>query len=385
MARSWIIWSGMLLTLTVVERASAQPAPTYSRVCPTACTPNVINYGYFNTTWRQWPGETHQMETNPRSFGAETLPTPEGHEQLPVPPSTPNQPSPSPSQGREPVPAPRKTILPPQAPVAVPDTPAPPKTPAPPADGGLPGLPVEPQHAPTSNPFDGGTTPSPAPKSDEKLKTPTSPKSRDARYERSEQRLTASDSVQGVPFSQNHEDASSSVSRGTVMTLVGTDSASLSAKGPAVGRVEAAAIATTSSGRNDGIQAAGYTTVEQAAQVEITDDGVRVPPVALNGYCPVELIRNGVWKQGDLRWTVVQNGHIYRLSGADQREAFLANPAAFVPACGGNDPVLASEQNLQTPGQTSCCALYEGRLYMFSSAATQTQFNRDPKRYAEAR
>ncbi|MCE5302925.1 MAG: hypothetical protein LLF97_07435 [Planctomycetaceae bacterium] len=378
MARSWIIGSGMLLTLAVAQLALAQPSPGASRVCPTACTPNVPEYGYFKTTWRQWPGESHLSETNPRQFGSEVLPTPEGHEQLPVPPSMPNQPSPSTSPGRGTVPAPRTTILPPQAPVAVPDAPASPKTPvlpktpAPPADGGLPGLPVEPQHAPSVNPFEGGTKPNPAPKSDEKLKIQTPSKSRDARYERPEQGLSSSEA-------SNRDAGASPMVQGTVVALVDTSSSSV--QGAAASRIEAA----TSSGRNNNIEAAGYTTVEQAARVEITDGGIQVPPVALNGYCPVELIRNGVWKQGDLRWTVVHNGYIYRLSGPEQRAAFLADPSAFIPACGGNDPVLAAERNLRTPGQTTCCALYEGRLYMFSNAATQTQFNREPSRYAEAR
>ena len=99
------------------------------------------------------------------------------------------------------------------------------------------------------------------------------------------------------------------------------------------------------------------------------------PTVALNGYCPVELVRNGRWTPGDLRWTVVYDGWIYRLSGPAQRREFQANPEAFTPAYSGNDPVLTVDEHRTVPGQLTYCATYNGRLYVFASAATQLRFN----------
>jgi len=107
-----------------------------------------------------------------------------------------------------------------------------------------------------------------------------------------------------------------------------------------------------------------------------------IPPVALKGYCPVELVRNGRWVQGDVQWTVVYKGWIYRFSGAQQRRDFLAEPERYVPVNAGNDVVLALDTGRDVPGLTAYCAIYNGRLYMFSSAATQAQFNREPQRYA---
>jgi YHS domain-containing protein len=98
----------------------------------------------------------------------------------------------------------------------------------------------------------------------------------------------------------------------------------------------------------------------------------------------VELVKNGRWVKGDLRWTVVHQGWIFRFSGPAQRQQFLANPEAFAPVGSGNDPVLATDENRSVPGETAYCALYNGRLYMFSSAATQTQFNERPQRYVAA-
>ncbi len=107
-----------------------------------------------------------------------------------------------------------------------------------------------------------------------------------------------------------------------------------------------------------------------------------MPRVALGGYCPVELSRHGRWAPGDLRWTVVYKGWIYRLSGAEQRQQFLADPDSFAPVNSCNDPVLSVDEHRTVAGQTAYCAVYDGRLYMFSSAATQAQFNRNPQRYA---
>jgi YHS domain-containing protein len=109
---------------------------------------------------------------------------------------------------------------------------------------------------------------------------------------------------------------------------------------------------------------------------------VEVPNVALNGYCPVELVRKGAWVRGDPRWTVIYQGAIFRFSGDAQRQQFTADPSAFVPAGSGSDVVLRVDEERSVPGQVAHCATYHGRLYMFSSPATQAKFNASPERYA---
>jgi YHS domain-containing protein len=105
------------------------------------------------------------------------------------------------------------------------------------------------------------------------------------------------------------------------------------------------------------------------------------PPVAMKGYCPVELNRGGRWVQGDPRWTVVYQGATYHLSGNEQRLLFLANPDQFAPANGGNDMVVTVNDHRTVPGDLSYCAAFKGRIYMFSSAATQMEFQKNPERF----
>jgi len=99
----------------------------------------------------------------------------------------------------------------------------------------------------------------------------------------------------------------------------------------------------------------------------------------------VELSLNGRWTPGDLRWTVVHKGMIYRLSGDRQRREFLADPDRFAPVSSGSDRVVLVDQQRLAPGRTDYCATYEGRLYMFSNTASRAQFNSDPQRYAVER
>ena len=97
-------------------------------------------------------------------------------------------------------------------------------------------------------------------------------------------------------------------------------------------------------------------------------------PVALEGYCPVELVRHGRWVAGDAGCTAVYNGRTYRFSSDAHRQQFLSDPERFAPANSGNDRVLSVTRQQTMPGQTTYCAIYRNRVYLFSSAATQSAF-----------
>jgi YHS domain-containing protein len=108
------------------------------------------------------------------------------------------------------------------------------------------------------------------------------------------------------------------------------------------------------------------------------------PPVALEGFCPVELGEKGQWVAGNAQVTAVHRGFTYRLSGAEQRRRFLANPERYVPAFSGKDPVLIVDRQRHVRGRTDYCIAYNGHLYMFSGEATLAQFQANPQRYARA-
>jgi YHS domain-containing protein len=57
----------------------------YPRDYGCCCRPNVLNFGYYRTTWRVWPCEARPDIYFPRSIGMEALPTPQGEIEKPLP------------------------------------------------------------------------------------------------------------------------------------------------------------------------------------------------------------------------------------------------------------------------------------------------------------
>jgi len=105
-------------------------------------------------------------------------------------------------------------------------------------------------------------------------------------------------------------------------------------------------------------------------------------PLALEGFCLVELGENERWLPGNPRWSVVYQGRKYLFSGPTQRQRFLAAPHRYAPVYSAHDPVLIVDGNRRVPGQTDYCVIYDGRLYMFSGSATLARFKENPDRYA---
>jgi YHS domain-containing protein len=131
------------------------------------------------------------------------------------------------------------------------------------------------------------------------------------------------------------------------------------------------------------VQKTAFNVVEPSSPVvNASAKGGQAAPLAIAGYCPVELVRNGRWVQGDARFTVAYRGCAYRMASAAQLQQFKANPELFTPVDSGNDVVLALDEHKTVSGTVAYCATYNGRLYMFSSPATQTRFNQNPLRYA---
>jgi YHS domain-containing protein len=402
MVRCLTLLSGIVLALGLCRTAWSSPRLEYPRPCPTACVPNSEGFGYFRTTWRQWPGEPRPAQTNPRSINAEQIPTPEGQEQVPLPRgmALPHPPQAAPEGGI--LPPPEGGILPP----LTPGTPFAPldgssieKPSKPPMEGGLPGLPIEPDQSPSPKSSEGGNAPgsssdlslpSALPPADEK------PQEKPKKETKSEERSKPKDATKSSPtdkpstraLRESPERITTSAAPFGVRDSQGGAVVSLADElwperhGAVSGVARADSIAAVAFESPTGnVEPAAYATVESAAQVVVSDDVAAVPSIALNGYCPVELTRNGCWTRGDLRWTVVYQGWIYRLSGPAQRQEFLANPDAFVPTYAGDDPVLAVDEHRKVPGQVAYCTTYNGRLYMFSSAATQSRFSKSPQRY----
>jgi len=102
--------------------------------------------------------------------------------------------------------------------------------------------------------------------------------------------------------------------------------------------------------------------------------------LALDGYCPVELIEKERWTPGNSGLSAVYHGQTFFFSNLGARGRFLADPERYSPAYEGRDPVLLV-QGRRVPGHTDYCITCNGRLYAFSCEETLQQFRQGPQKY----
>ncbi len=107
------------------------------------------------------------------------------------------------------------------------------------------------------------------------------------------------------------------------------------------------------------------------------------PPLALEGFCPVELCERQRWTPGDPRYGLVHRGRTYLFAGAEQRDRFNADPDRYAPILSGTDIVLAIEQGRQLDGLRRHGVFYNGRVYLFSSEESLQRFAQRPDFYAD--
>lgn len=372
--------------ISSLSRANPPAPRPYPRPCPNVCYPNVQNWGYNETKWRKWPGEERPEQINPKRPVSEVLTTPQGQEMIPPPRAV----SPQSAQPKAGSYLPEGTITSPGGLLIPGDSPSwdtepltgkklpdlPPLDSSPKKDEAKPEVKPESQPEPKTPEKSSGTFEPERryyPPRRTVSATPISP-------ERQADRLAP---VTGGMEPERSSRYDSARRDGGLTPVGGIMEPERSNRMPSAYRADP--ISSTMPERTAReVEPAAYAIAESAGIAEVGDQFV-VPPVALAGYCPVELAANGHWTPGDLRWTVVHNGLIYRLSGNQQRQAFLANPDRYAPVESGNDCVLLVDQRRQAAGSPNFCAIYQGRLFMFSSAESQARFNSNPERYTAGR
>jgi len=109
-------------------------------------------------------------------------------------------------------------------------------------------------------------------------------------------------------------------------------------------------------------------------------------PIALEGHCPVSLLRDSVWQKGDPRYGAVHRGRTYLFAGPAEQQLFLSNLAMsdrYSPVLSGYDPVEFVERGRLSAGSRQHGLIHEGRIYLFVSEESLQRFDANPKPYAE--
>jgi len=398
----------LLLVLQFGGSVLANPCLRYPSSDGCTCIPNAMDFGHFRPAWREWPCERRPDKTFPRSIGVEAIPTPAGQEQLPLPRGM-IPPGGEGATDRVPAESPAEGGILPEGGIRIdegtPDVPEPPSSLQPgPADR-LPGLPLDLQRQLPAEPIDENrlpATPEDDAPSPEIASKPTdggaidqqqpSPSARAIRHVIRQAGVELE--VKSVPgkleIERPQERPISSATYQSAVEAVEAEVAPFPPEpksqqpekqpGSHVAQQPMAELQAESAPRKLKIDRPG----EQPTKIGEDGQQIESCPVALDGYCPVELGNNERWVEGDSRWSAVHQGRMYLLSGPTQRKCFLADPDRYAPTNSEHDPVLTINESRNVPGQTDYCVTYNGRLYMFSSETTLARFRKHPKRYATA-
>ncbi|MEQ1902897.1 MAG: hypothetical protein ABL888_01765, partial [Pirellulaceae bacterium] len=111
------------------------------------------------------------------------------------------------------------------------------------------------------------------------------------------------------------------------------------------------------------------------------------PKFALNGDCPVTLLKEGRWAAGDQRWGCVHRGKTYLFASEDKQKVFLANPDDFSPVLSGFDPVVFHEKGELAEGDRRFGVFMMNKnkqaIVLFSDEESQKKFKANPKSFLE--
>ncbi|MFN0060752.1 MAG: YHS domain-containing protein [Planctomycetota bacterium] len=112
--------------------------------------------------------------------------------------------------------------------------------------------------------------------------------------------------------------------------------------------------------------------------------GTETPPPALDGYCPVCIVKSDKLVKGSAAFSSDYDGKKYLFPSATEKKVFDENPAAFAPAMGGNCVVCKVEMKKDVPGKAEIHLVHKGRLYLFPAEAQLKTFKEKAEKYADA-
>lgn len=108
------------------------------------------------------------------------------------------------------------------------------------------------------------------------------------------------------------------------------------------------------------------------------------PRLAMNGYCPVCIIEKKKWVRSNQQHQATYDGRIYYFPEEKQKNMFLADPAKYAPALGGDCIVCYAKMGARSPGSVQHGSLYQGRLFLFPDENMRAEFRGNPNPYVNA-
>ncbi len=111
------------------------------------------------------------------------------------------------------------------------------------------------------------------------------------------------------------------------------------------------------------------------------DEGDRMegPQIGLGGYCPVCILDANKWAKGSSDHQATYDGVTYYFPDEAIKAKFLADPAKYVPALGGDCIVCYAKLGKRVPGSVNRTALHDNRLFLFPGASNSRPSSATPR------
>jgi YHS domain-containing protein len=88
------------------------------------------------------------------------------------------------------------------------------------------------------------------------------------------------------------------------------------------------------------------------------------------------------WVKGKPEHQLTYDGKTYYFPAAKQKQMFVADPAKYVPALGGDCTVCLAKMGKYVPGSVRHAAMLEQRLYLFPADEQKQEFLAHPQQYS---
>jgi protein disulfide-isomerase len=110
------------------------------------------------------------------------------------------------------------------------------------------------------------------------------------------------------------------------------------------------------------------------------------PKLAMDGYCPVSLLEQDQWIEGNPQFGVIHLGQLYLFVDQAAVTKFLADPEPYTPVLNGIDVVRFFEEKRIVQGKRDFGVRDpdHNRMFFFADEAARAHFEEDYKRYTAA-
>ncbi|MGB7343025.1 MAG: DUF255 domain-containing protein [Pirellulaceae bacterium] len=109
------------------------------------------------------------------------------------------------------------------------------------------------------------------------------------------------------------------------------------------------------------------------------------PDLAMQGYCPVTVIKKDQWVEGNPKLGVIHLGKLYLFCDNEAMETFLADPVPYTPVLNEIDVVRYFEERRIVPGKREWGLKdpTHNRMFFFADEAAMNHFWNEYERYTE--